>query len=271
MVRQYYVDPVTELSNQELNSVINAAEPPVCLLGGWAVHLHVNKKFEEEHGRGYIGSRDIDLGINVDPDMNAEELQRDTVGETISNIQDLGYTESRFGFVQHFLRDTREPISEKEAENHPIHKVFKLYIDIIPDTDELDQFKEAFGFRPPTDPMLKPVFQQKEPEPLDEYVPWQIDEAVIVPPELLAAMKIRSLSDRDKSHKQVKDAADLHALLWYTKDYNQISSETLSWVSDEDIERLEEAFSTELAEEAATLLQTDPATLEESINRLFRQ
>jgi len=270
MIRQYYVNQVTELSNQELKSVINAAQPPVCLLGGWAVHLHVNEKFEDEHGRSYIGSRDIDLGIHVDPEMDAEELQEDTVGKTISNIQELGYTKSRFGFVQHFLRDTGEPISEEEANNHPIHEVFQVYIDIIPDTDELDQFREAFGFRPPAEPLLKPVFQEEESEALDDYVPWNADEAVIVPPELLAAMKIRSLPDRDKSHKQVKDTADLHALLWYTKDYNQISSETLSWVSDEDIERLEEAFNTGLAEEAADLLQTDQSTLEESIRRLLR-
>ena len=37
MVRQYYVPQVTELSEQELQAVFGAAQPPVCLLGGWAV------------------------------------------------------------------------------------------------------------------------------------------------------------------------------------------------------------------------------------------
>ena len=40
-MRQYYVPQVTELSELELQAVFEAAEPPVCLLGGWAVHLHV--------------------------------------------------------------------------------------------------------------------------------------------------------------------------------------------------------------------------------------
>ena len=62
MVRQYYVPQVTELSEQELQAVFEAAQPPVCLLGGWAVHLHVTPGFRAEHGREYIGSRDIDIG-----------------------------------------------------------------------------------------------------------------------------------------------------------------------------------------------------------------
>lgn len=66
MVRQYYVPQVTELSEQELREVFEAAEPPVCLLGGWAVHLHVNPGFRSEHGREYIGSRDIDIGVHID-------------------------------------------------------------------------------------------------------------------------------------------------------------------------------------------------------------
>ena len=87
MMRQYYVDQVTELSEQELQSVFDVAEPPVCLLGGWAVHLHVNPRFESEHGRQYIGSRDIDLGIHVDPDWKPKELPGTPVGKSITRIE----------------------------------------------------------------------------------------------------------------------------------------------------------------------------------------
>lgn len=65
MVRQYYVPRITELSEQELQTVFNTVEPPAALLGGWAVHLHVNDSFQREYGREYIGSRDIDLGIHA--------------------------------------------------------------------------------------------------------------------------------------------------------------------------------------------------------------
>lgn len=271
MVRQYYVDQVTELSEQELQSVFDVAEPPICLLGGWAVHLHVNPQFENEHGRQYIGSRDIDLGIHVNPDWTSGEFPDTSVGKTISKIQELGYTKSRFGFVQNFHRDNGDRISEDEASQYDMHEIFQVYIDIIPDTTELEPFREAFGFKPPAEPLLKPVFEEDEREPLSDYVSWEITgEAWIVPPELLAAMKTRSLPDRDKSHKRVKDVADLHALLWYTKDYSQMKSDLLQRASDEDIKRLEKAVSTELFENAAQLLQINPELIENSITRLFR-
>ena len=61
-----YAEAVTTLSEGELQDVIAVAEPPACLLGGWAVHLHVTDGFQEAHRRPYIGSRDIDLGIHTE-------------------------------------------------------------------------------------------------------------------------------------------------------------------------------------------------------------
>ena len=37
--RSQYAEAVTGLSEGELQDVLRVAEPPVCLLGGWAVHL----------------------------------------------------------------------------------------------------------------------------------------------------------------------------------------------------------------------------------------
>lgn len=271
MVRQYYVDQVTDLSEQELQSVFDVAEPPVCLLGGWAVHLHVNPQFEEEHGRQYIGSRDIDLGVHVNPEWKPEELPETPVGDSITRIRELGYTKSRFGFVQNFHRDNGDRISEDEASQYDMHEIFQVYIDIIPDTSELEPFREVFGFKPPAEPFLKPVFEEGMGEPLRDHVSWEASrEAKIVSPEVLAAMKTRSLPDRDKSHKRVKDVADLHALLWYTKDYSDMRSALLQRASNEDIQRLEEAVSREVFENAAQLLQVNPDIVENSITRLFR-
>ena len=98
-MRQYYVPQVTELAEQELQAVFEAAEPPVCLLGGWAVHLHVNPGFHSEHGREYIGSRDIDIGVHVDSGWSDEELPGTPVRTSIPAIEDLGYTKNRLGFV----------------------------------------------------------------------------------------------------------------------------------------------------------------------------
>ena len=274
MVRQYYVPQITDISEQELQSILRVANPPVCLLGGWAVHLHVNKGFQTEHGREYIGSRDIDLGIHINTDQTSEEIGESSIGETLEAIEELGYSRSRFGFVQAFHRDDNQRLTEEEAREHPQHQLFEVYIDLIPDTTELTQFHDAFGFTPPAEPLLKPVFENDAGIPLQQYVSWSIPDTVqIVPPELLAAMKIRSLPDRDKSHKRVKDVADLHALLWYTKPYNEIREQIQKYVSSDDIQAVENAVTRDqnsVFDDAGTLLQIDPDTIRASITRLFQ-
>lgn len=59
----WYAESVTRLSEGELRDVLTAAEPPFCLLDGWAVNLHVTDGFPSAHERAYLGSRDIDLGV----------------------------------------------------------------------------------------------------------------------------------------------------------------------------------------------------------------
>lgn len=271
MVRQYYVPQVTELSERELQAVFENAQPPVCLLGGWAVHLHVSTGFHSEHGREYIGSRDIDIGVHVDANWTGEEFPGTPVGETISAIEDLGYTKSRFGFVQHFLRNDQERISETEASEHRMHEVFEVYVDIIPDTTKLDSFRDVFGFKPPAEPLLAPVFEEGKGQRLAEYVSWSPPaDKLIVPPDLLAAMKIRSFPDRDKSHKRVKDVADLHALLWYVTEYTEMKAGALEYVSESDMERFADAVNDSVFEDAATLLQVEPQLISDSITRLLR-
>lgn len=270
-MRQYYVPQVTELSERELQAVFEAVQPPVCLLGGWAVHLYVSTGFHSEHGREYIGSRDIDIGIHVDASWTGEEFSEVPVGETISAIEDLGYTKSRFGFVQHFLRNDQERISEAEASKHSMHEVFEVYVDIIPDTTELDGFRDVFGFTPPAEPLLAPVFEEGKGRRLAEYVSWSPPaDKLIVSPDLLAAMKIRSFPDRDKSHKQVKDIADLHALLWYVTDYTEVKTGALEYVSESDVERFADVINDTVFEDAATLLQVEPQLISDSITRLLR-
>ena len=271
MVRQYYVPQVTELSEQELQAVFEAAHPPVCLLGGWAVNLHVTPGFHSEYGREYIGSRDIDIGVHVDARWTEEDLPETQVGGSLSAIEDLGYTKSRFGFVQNFLRDGQDRITDVEASEHSMHEVFQVFVDVIPDTTELDEFRDAFGFRPPAEPLLAPVFEEGKGGQLAEYVSWSpAADILIVPPDLLAAMKIRSLPGRDKMHKRVKDVADLHALLWYVTDYTEMKTGALEYVSDPDQGQFEDAIDNPVFEAAATLLQIEPQLISDSISRFLR-
>jgi hypothetical protein len=268
--RSQYAEPVTSLSEGELQDVLSAAEPPVCLLGGWAVHLQVTGGFQAAHDRSYIGSRDIDLGTHVDPSWSTDELRTAPVATTLERIEnDLGYSRGRFGFYQQFHRDRHERLDDAAARNQPAHNVFRVDIDIIPDTTALDVFQDTFGFRPPAEPLLEPVFEADAGEPLADYVDWeQPPDSFIAPAELLAAMKVRAFPDRDKSHKQLKDLADLHALLWYVTDYADIRSAVRARLTDEDMTAFESMTTDDLYDRTADLIGIDPTIVRQSIERL---
>jgi len=269
--RSQYVDAVTTLSERELQDIITAASPPVCLLGGWAVHLHVTEGFQDAYDRPYIGSRDIDLGIHVETDWTTEEISTSSVATTLQQIEDeLGYTRGRFGFYQQFHRDTGERLSDEEAKDQPPHNIFRVDIDIIPDTTALDAFHDVFGFRPPAEPLLEPAFTAGRAAPLGEYVSWDAPaEVLLAAPELLAAMKIRALPQRDKSHKRLKDLADLHALLWYVTEYGELQEAVQTHLSDDDITTFRDAITDALYDRAARLIGVDATLVSQSIERLF--
>ena len=124
MVRQYYVPQITALSSEELRCVLSVVVPPVSLIGGWAVHLHVDRGFSREHGRGYIGSRDIDIGVHVEPDWTPEVLVTEGVGKTIESIENLGYTKSRFGYLQHFIET---PVNESPRKRRTSMRYTKSF------------------------------------------------------------------------------------------------------------------------------------------------
>lgn len=271
MVREYYVDQITTLSERELQTVLQAVEPPVCLLGGWAVHLHVTDGFRRQHGRAYIGSRDIDVGVHVDPAWDAATLADRPVGTSLQRLEADGYVRSRFGFVQYFDRETGDPISEAAAQARPLHEVFELFVDVIPDTTALDAFEAAFGFRPPAEPLLQDVFAGEQAVPLADAVSWEVpDGVVLAAPAVLAAMKVRSLPDRDKEQKRVKDLADLHALLWYVTDAAAIRAAVRDLVAADAIATVDRLLDDDLVTAAGTLLQVEPAVIRGSIERLVQ-
>lgn len=271
MVREYYVDEVTDISEQELRPLCHTIDPPACLLGGWAVHLHVNDKFQSEYRRGYIGSRDVDIGFHVNPEWGPDELKAAPVGQSVEQVLDEGYIPLSFRFVRYFNRDTEEILTEEEATALPSYQVFDLYLDVIPDTDELDTFHDVFGFRPPSDPLLGHVFTDGAAAPLTTARSWDLpEEMLIVNPDLLAAMKIRSIPDRDRNQKRVKDVADLHALLWYVRSYQEMKSAVRSWAADDDLEKLQNNVDGAIYEEAAQLLQIDEQLVRDSIEQLIR-
>jgi hypothetical protein len=269
--RSQYSDEVTEFSESELQQLLEIATPPVSLLGGWAVHLHVTDPFEAEHGREYIGSRDIDLGVHVDPEWDVGTLQSKPVSRTLTAVEsELSYNRGRFGFYQYFHRMTKERLGDEEAAEYPQHEIFRVDIDVLPSTEELDAFAEAFGFRPPAEPLLDPVFSNGQFQDLDEFVGWDVPADVrLAPRAILAAMKIRAFPERDKSHKRLKDLADLHALVWYGTDFNQLRPEVVAHLTQEDITLFTDAVTDEAFANAALLIGVDTDVLRNSIQQLL--
>lgn len=270
MVRQYYVDEITDISARELQPLCQTIVPPACLLGGWAVNLHVNDEFRSEYGREYIGSRDIDLGFHVDPAWDEDELADSPVGQSVDRVTNVGYNPLSFRFVRHFERKTGEPLTEDETQSLPPHQVFDLYLDMIPDTSDLETFRAVFGFRPPAEPLLEAVFAGDAAQPITRFRSWDVSERIrVVDPDVLAAMKIRSIPDREGDQKRVKDVADLHSLLWYPRDYGEIRSDVLSIVSEDTIERLKDHVGEAVYTDAAQLLQIEKSLVEDSIHQLL--
>jgi hypothetical protein len=270
--RGQYAEAVTGLSEGELQDVLRVAEPPICLLGGWAVHRQVTEEFRDTHGRDYIGSRDIDLGLHVDEDWTADDMTDSPVGETLERIgEELGYSRGRFGFYQQFHRDTGERLDDDQARDLASHDVFRVDLDVIPDTTTLDAFESAFGFRPPAEPLLVPVFSDQTGEPLTDHVDWSVSEEIrIAPPAALAAMKVRAFPDRDKSHKRLKDLADLHSVLWYVADYDDVRAGALEHLTGEDLDAFEAAIDSDLYERTARLIDVDGTVIRQSIERLVQ-
>ncbi|MBI2139690.1 nucleotidyl transferase AbiEii/AbiGii toxin family protein [Candidatus Woesearchaeota archaeon] len=200
-----YKEFETRTSYQYLQKVIDSLNEPISLLGGWAVFFHVNGRFEKAQGRPYLGSRDIDLGFTLGKDPTGSAL-----AQAIKALKEkLGFKPLSFRLMKDIHTETGEEI--KKGEMVPAHFIFPMYVDLIVDVIPKN-FKETFGFNPIDEPLLKFVFEKGEHTFLKEF-----GKKLLVPkPELLLAMKINSLPNRDREHKRIKDICDIFALAWYS-------------------------------------------------------
>jgi hypothetical protein len=272
VVDRYYADHVTGHSRDELAAVLERVAPPAALLGGWAVTLRVDEAFRDRHGRRYVGSRDIDLGVHVDPAWDAAELRERPVGRTLDAIRtELDFGSSRFGFTKTVAWETGERLSEDEAADRPPHESFQIDVDVIPDTDELAAFREAFGFEPPAEPLLSAAFAGAA-SPLADAGPWSLPVGVVLPdPHVLAAMKVRALPERTAHHKRVKDVADLYALLWYTEPIDAVIDDVAALLDAADADRFDGASIDAYYDDVASLLSLEQDAVSGPIERLRRR
>lgn len=249
-----YKEFETRTSYRYLKEVIGSLKEPICILGGWAVFFYANQKFEKAQGRPYLGSKDIDLGFNMD-----RNLEQPALAQTIRTLTEkLKFKPLSFRLVKEIHTETEEEI--KNGEIVPAHFIFPMYVDIIVDTIPKD-FRKVFGFDPIDEPLLKVMFQRGEFTLLKEF-----EKRLIIPnPALLLAMKINSLPDRDKKHKMIKDICDIFALAWYTNlDVKEIN--VTRYVPEKNLKKCLKTIADEDFEKAASQLGHDKEELKRVIN-----
>ena len=224
-----YEEFETKTSYKYLKEVIANLKEPICILGGWAVFFHANKRFQEAQGRPYLGSRDIDLGFH----MVEGALKESALAQSIKILTEkLKFKPLSFRLFKEVHTETEEEIQEGQIV--PAHFTFPMYVDLIVDNIP-ENFREIFGFDPIDEPLLKFAFGNKKNQLLVE----EFDRKLLLPkPELLLAMKIKSLPDRDKEHKRVKDICDTFALLWYSDiEHAEAKKKVLVFISEDDIKK----------------------------------
>ncbi len=206
-----YPEFETKISYKYLQEVVKALEEPICILGGWAVFMHVNNKFQKAQGRSYIGSRDIDLGFHLNKNANIEDMKNSTLSKSLAILENkLFFKSVSFRLLKEIHTETKEEI--ENGKIIPSHFVFPMYVDILVDNIP-SKFNEVFHFNPADEPLLRFVFEGSAcREELKEF-----NKKLWLPkPELLLATKINALKYRDKEHKKIKDLCDIFALLWYS-------------------------------------------------------
>ena len=182
------------------------------MLGGWAVYITVNKNFNAEQGRDYIGSRDIDLGFHIDETWSDEELQKSAFSKSIEILKDMKYYELGSRFVQHHDLATKRLLTEEDSKKHPKYEMFDLFVDPVVDKIH-PRAKVLFGLDPIDEPLLANVF------PGGQFATsgyFGKKEIMLPHPEVLVSMKINSVLNRNKEDKRVKDIADIYSLMWYS-------------------------------------------------------
>ncbi len=255
-----YAESETEISQAYLKQVIECIEGPVVILGGWAVQFLVNEGYREITGRNYLGSRDIDLGFFMEG-QNVDDTPFAKAYSVLVN--ELGFRPLSFRLFREMHAETGEPLDMATARDLPSHQIFHVYVDMVLDRIP-ENFREHFGFTPIDEPLLAHVFAE-EGRHLERE---EFGKTIWIPTaDILLAMKVRTLPDRDKEHKRIKDVCDIAALtLFGSMPREEGWLEEL--IGKEDIDRFKEVLTREDIERASEIIAIEPVAVEGALTRI---
>jgi len=253
-----YKEFETRTSYKYLKEVIKSLNEPICILGGWAVFFHINMRYEKVQGRPYLGSRDIDLGFNTTGD-----LKKSALSQAIKTLTEkLNFKPLSFRLVKEIHTETEEEIKDKTV---PTHFIFPMYVDLITDCIPND-FRKIFGFTPIDEPLLRRVFEKRE-----FIIMKGFGKKLLLPKlELLLAMKVNSVPNRDREHKKIKDICDIFALAWYS-DIKIGEINLAKYASEKNLKKCLKSITDKDFEKAAAQIGHDKGELKRIIDIICKE
>ena len=208
-------DPVeTEFSYQYLGKLgEKLAKVEWGLIGGWAVYFHVRQNYQRAFGEDYLKSRDIDVFIDS---RNQQEF--------LQKISELGFTASAYNFRYELIyeREEKKIITPLEARKKPIFHLIYLFLDVF--SDQKTALVGSWVF------------------PELEKGKWKMIESFpVMNVSLLLHLKVMAFFQREKLDKELKDACDIYALLFYSQSRvtmtNEIKKAVEKIISRADLQR----------------------------------
>lgn len=261
-----YQDNEIKISQEHLTAIFSNMKEPVCLLGGWAVYLTVNEKFNQANGRNYLGSRDVDLGFHVDPKWSTTELQRSALAQSVKILKDRGFVGVGFRLVRYYDMDTKKEITEEEAKKKRPYEIFQLYVDTMSDNIHTDAQK-VLGFPLLDEQLLSYVFNDGRFTSMSDFG----GTFKLPAPEILVSTKLKSVLDRTKDDKRIKDICDIYALLWYSsKTLPELKKEVTAIFGREKIVDTISKFTDDDYSQVSTVTGVDKAEIIQVIGELAR-
>jgi len=258
----------TKTSYKYLKQIVSILDEPICILGGWAVYLTVNDNFKETEGRNYLGSRDIDLGFHIDKNLIQEQLNNTTMSKSLRLIEKEGFKPQGFRYYKEINYETGEEITLEDIKTTPTHNIFTIFIDPIVDYIH-PSFQKILKFNPADESLLSPVFQNKK----YRIELQQFNKLLWLPsPAILLATKLKSVSNRTRDEKLIKDICDIYALSWYSgKNLQEVKDESRKLITHEILTKLQGMLKSEkeLFQKAQIAMDIDAETIGNLIRELL--
>jgi len=198
-----YAKNETQVSYNCLLSIVDTLRKDYCLVGGWAIYYLVNERYRGERKRDYLGSRDIDIGV---PDLATLKALDAFL------VREMRFEQLSFRYVKYFGYDTGEEVAPERAKDIPQYMLIPLFVDVMIPLF-FNGVKEAVGFVPPDEPILRKVFGDESNRTT---VRIGGRDVPVPTPAMVLSMKLNSVGNRTKDHKRIKDICDIVALHLFT-------------------------------------------------------